>query len=38
MLSSEITSWVATHFNEQTVGGESVYNLTEPISIIPAFS
>jgi hypothetical protein len=38
MLSSEITSWVATHFKEQTVGGESVYNLTEPISATPAFS
>jgi glycosyltransferase involved in cell wall biosynthesis len=27
---SAITSWVATHFKSQTVGGVTVYNLTEP--------
>ena len=28
--SSAIASWVAAHFKKQTVGGETVYNLTEP--------
>lgn len=27
-----ITSWVTTHFSKQTVGGETVYNLTQPTS------
>jgi 4-amino-4-deoxy-L-arabinose transferase-like glycosyltransferase len=27
---SQITSWVEAHFTEQTVGGETVYNLTSP--------
>ena len=27
--SSAITSWVAAHFKSQTVGGVTVYNLTE---------
>ncbi|MFY9932307.1 MAG: glycosyl transferase, partial [Streptosporangiaceae bacterium] len=30
--SSAIASWVAAHFKKQTVGGETVYNLTEPTS------
>ena len=30
--SSAITAWVAAHFQKQTVGGETVYNLTEPLS------
>jgi len=30
--SSSIESWVAAHFKKQTVGGETVYNLTEPTS------
>jgi 4-amino-4-deoxy-L-arabinose transferase-like glycosyltransferase len=30
--SSAITKWVATHFTKETVGGETVYNLTEPTS------
>ena len=30
--SSAIASWVAAHFKKQTVGGETVYNLTEPLS------
>ena len=30
--SSAITAWVAAHFKKQTVGGETVYNLTEPLS------
>jgi len=30
--SSAIESWVAAHFKKQTVGGETVYNLTEPTS------
>ncbi len=29
---SAITSWVAAHFKAQTVGGETVYNLTLPAS------
>ena len=28
--SSAITSWVAAHFTKQTVGGETVYDLTKP--------
>jgi 4-amino-4-deoxy-L-arabinose transferase-like glycosyltransferase len=27
-----ITNWVTSHFRAQTVGGETVYNLTEPVS------
>jgi 4-amino-4-deoxy-L-arabinose transferase-like glycosyltransferase len=30
--SSTITSWVAAHFKSETVGGETVYNLTAPTS------
>ena len=30
--SSTIAAWVAAHFKKQTVGGETVYNLTEPLS------
>ncbi len=30
--SSVIAAWVAAHFRKQTVGGETVYNLTEPLS------
>ena len=30
--SSAITSWVATHFKKETVGGETVYDLTQPLS------
>jgi 4-amino-4-deoxy-L-arabinose transferase-like glycosyltransferase len=30
--SSAIAKWVATHFTKETVGGETVYNLTEPTS------
>jgi hypothetical protein len=30
--SSAITKWVAAHFTKETVGGETVYNLTEPTS------
>jgi 4-amino-4-deoxy-L-arabinose transferase-like glycosyltransferase len=30
--SSAIASWVAAHFEKQTVGGETVYNLTVPLS------
>ena len=30
--SSAIAAWVAAHFRKQTVGGETVYNLTEPLS------
>jgi hypothetical protein len=29
-LSSQIASWVESHFTKQTVGGETVYNLTKP--------
>jgi hypothetical protein len=28
----QITSWVARHFTSQTVGGETVYNLTKQVS------
>ena len=28
--SSKITSWVAAHFKSETVGGVTVYNLTQP--------
>jgi len=27
---SSITSWVEAHFHKQTIGGETVYNLTDP--------
>jgi hypothetical protein len=30
--SSAITTWVAAHFKKLTVGGETVYDLTQPIS------
>jgi len=30
--STAITKWVAAHFTKKTVGGETVYNLTEPTS------
>jgi hypothetical protein len=30
--SSAIAAWVAAHFKKQTIGGETVYNLTEPLS------
>jgi 4-amino-4-deoxy-L-arabinose transferase-like glycosyltransferase len=30
--SSAITKWVTAHFTKETVGGETVYNLTEPTS------
>jgi 4-amino-4-deoxy-L-arabinose transferase-like glycosyltransferase len=30
--SSAITSWVAAHFKKETVGGETVYDLTQPLS------
>jgi 4-amino-4-deoxy-L-arabinose transferase-like glycosyltransferase len=30
--SSTIASWVAAHFKSETVGGETVYNLTQPTS------
>ncbi len=30
--SSAIAKWVVAHFKKQTVGGETVYNLTEPLS------
>ena len=30
--SSAIATWVAAHFKKQTVGGETVYDLTEPLS------
>jgi hypothetical protein len=26
----QITEWVGRHFTAQTIGGETVYNLTEP--------
>ncbi len=29
---AQITSWVESHFTKQTVGGETVYNLTHPTS------
>jgi 4-amino-4-deoxy-L-arabinose transferase-like glycosyltransferase len=31
-VSSAITKWVAAHFTKETVGGETIYNLTEPTS------
>jgi 4-amino-4-deoxy-L-arabinose transferase-like glycosyltransferase len=31
-LSSQIASWVTSHFTKETVGGETVYNLTKPTS------
>ncbi len=30
--SSAIATWVAAHFEKQTIGGETVYNLTVPLS------
>ena len=30
--SSAIASWVAAHFKKETVGGETVYDLTQPLS------
>jgi 4-amino-4-deoxy-L-arabinose transferase-like glycosyltransferase len=27
-----ITTWVTSHFKKQTVGGETVYNLTQPVN------
>ena len=30
--SSAITSWVAAHFKNETVGGQTVYDLTQPLS------
>ncbi len=30
--SSAISAWVAAHFKKQTVGGQTVYNLAEPLS------
>jgi 4-amino-4-deoxy-L-arabinose transferase-like glycosyltransferase len=30
--SSAIASWVAAHFEKETVGGETVYDLTQPLS------
>jgi 4-amino-4-deoxy-L-arabinose transferase-like glycosyltransferase len=29
-ISTEIATWVADHFKKETVGGETVYNLTQP--------
>ncbi len=29
--SSAIASWVAAHFTKETVGGQTVYDLTEPL-------
>jgi 4-amino-4-deoxy-L-arabinose transferase-like glycosyltransferase len=30
--SSAITAWVEAHFTKQTVGGQTVYDLTKPLS------
>ena len=30
--SSTIATWVAAHFTKQTVGGQTVYDLTKPLS------
>jgi hypothetical protein len=30
--SSAIAAWVAAHFQKQTVGGQTVYDLTKPLS------
>ena len=30
--SSTIASWVAAHFKKETVGGQTVYDLTQPLS------
>jgi hypothetical protein len=30
--SSSIASWVAAHFKKETVGGQTVYDLTQPVS------
>ncbi len=30
--SSTIASWVASHFKKETVGGQTVYDLTQPSS------
>jgi hypothetical protein len=32
--SSAIASWVAAHFKKETVGGETVYDLTQPLSAL----
>lgn len=29
---SSISSWVSSHFRSETIGGETVYNLTEPMT------
>jgi hypothetical protein len=31
-VSSAIASWVAAHFKKETVGGETVYDLTQPLN------
>jgi hypothetical protein len=31
-VAQQISKWVTTHFKSQTVGGVTVYNLTEPRS------
>lgn len=28
---SSITSWVEAHYRAETIGGETVYNLTQPL-------
>jgi 4-amino-4-deoxy-L-arabinose transferase-like glycosyltransferase len=33
--SSAIASWVAAHFKKETVGGQTVYDLTQPLSGTP---
>ena len=30
--SSAVAAWVAAHFTKQTVGGQTVYDLTKPLS------
>jgi hypothetical protein len=30
--SSSITAWVESHFRSSTIGGETVYNLTSPLT------
>jgi 4-amino-4-deoxy-L-arabinose transferase-like glycosyltransferase len=32
--SSSIASWVAAHFKKETVGGQTVYDLTQPLSAL----
>jgi 4-amino-4-deoxy-L-arabinose transferase-like glycosyltransferase len=34
--SSAIAQWVTAHFTKQTVGGQTVYDLTKPISSRPS--